>query len=78
MTEWGGRMKKIEFQDFMTYVGYEILATEYQRMATASVRFRLHGGSDLQMQCRLDELKNYIPKRSVRKVKVTVIVEEIE
>lgn len=71
-------MKKIEFQDFMTYVGYEIPSTKYQRMAMASVRFRLHGGSDLQIRCRPDELKKYIPEMSVRKVKVTVIVEEIE
>lgn len=71
-------MKKFEFQDFMTYVGYEIPAMEYQRMADATVKFCLHGGSDLQIRCRPEELYKYIPEKSVRKVKVTVIVEEIE
>lgn len=71
-------MKKIEFQDFMTYVGYEIPAMEYQGMADAIVKFSLHGGSDLQIRCRPDELDKYLPAKMTRKVKVIVTVEEIE
>lgn len=73
-------MKKrvVEFQDYLSLAGYEVPAQEYQRLAQPLVKYSLHGGSRLEFPATLETMRDLCSFSTYKKVKVTIILEEVE